>query len=207
MIDSGSRLLNLVIFGPLLVAAVVAFMPKGEKGQIRGLTLVGMVLNLATCVWAWLRFVPNHPMEFQSEYRLQWVADIGLSYHVGVDGLAMTLVMLTGILGPLVVLASWTYVDERVKEFHLALLVLQTAMLGALCALDVLLFYIFFEAMLVPMYLLIGVWGAEDRQMAAMKFFLYTLVGSLLMLVALLAVYFLAAPAGSRSFDYATIYN
>src|SRR6185436_4579702 len=106
-----------------------------------------------------------------------------------------------------VVLASWRFVDEKVKEFHIALLVLQTAMMGALCSLDILLFYVFFEAMLIPMYLLIGVWGSEDRQMAAMKFFLYTLVGSLLMLVALLGVYFVATPAGQHSFDYAAVYN
>jgi NADH-quinone oxidoreductase subunit M len=202
-----SRILNLVIFSPLLVAGLVAFLPKSEKGQIRALTLGGMVLNLLTCLWAWSRFVPNSPVEYQLEYRLAWIDDLGLSYHVGVDGLSMALVLLTGLLGPLVVLSSWTFVDERVKEFHLALLVLQTAMLGAVCAVDALLFFVFFEAMLVPMYLLIGVWGSEERQMAAMKFFLYTMVGSVLMLVALLAVYFLAAPAGTRSFDYSTLYN
>ncbi|MBL8937615.1 MAG: NADH-quinone oxidoreductase subunit M [Archangium sp.] len=200
-------MLNLVIFSPLLVAALVMFMPKTEKAQIRGVTLMGMLLNLLTCLWAWTRFLPKSPVEFQMEYRLGWIDELGLSYHIGVDGLAMTLVMLTGVLGPLVVLACWTFIDERVKEFHLALLVLQTALLGAVCSLDVLLFYVFFEAMLIPMYLLIGVWGSEERQMAATKFFLYTLVGSLLMLVALLGVYFIAAPAGQRSFDYATLYN
>lgn len=202
-----SRILNLVIFSPLIIAALVMFLPKTEKAQIRAVTFGGMLLNLLTCLWAWSRFEPRSPVEFQLEYRMSWIDDIGLSYHVGVDGLAVALVLLTGILGPLVVLSSWTFVDERVKEFHLALLVLQTAMLGAVCAVDTLLFYVFFEAMLIPMYLLIGVWGSEERQMAAMKFFLYTLVGSVLMLVALLAVYFIAAPAGLRSFDYSTLYN
>lgn len=202
-----SRILNLVIFSPLIVAALVMFLPKTEKGQIRAVTLGGMLLNFLTTLWAWSRFEPRSPVEFQLEYRMPWIDDIGLSYHVGVDGLSVALVLLTGILGPLVVLSSWTFVNERVKEFHLALLVLQTAMLGAVCAVDTLLFYVFFEAMLIPMYLLIGVWGSEERQMAAMKFFLYTLVGSVLMLVALLSVYFLAAPAGLRSFDYSTLYN
>jgi len=202
-----SRILNLVIFSPLIFAALVAFLPKGEKGQIRAITLVGMLVNLGTCLWAWLRWEGGSPVEFQLEYRMRWLQELGISYHVGVDGLALTLVVLTGILGPLVVLSSWSFVNERVKEFHLALLVLQTAMLGALCSLDVLLFYIFFEAMLIPMYLLIGVWGSEERQMAAMKFFLYTLVGSVLLLVALLAAYFIAAPSGARSFDYSTLYN
>ncbi len=201
-----TRLLNLVIFAPAVFAALVAFLPQNEKFQIRVTTLVGMVASFFTTAWAWYRFIPQGP-EFQLEYRLKWVDSIGLTYHVGVDGLAVALVLLTGILGPLVVLSSWTSVDTRVKEFHLALLLLQTSMLGALCALDVMVFYIFFEAMLIPMFLLVLVWGAEDRQRAAMKFFLYTLVGSLLMLVALLATYFMATPPGTHSFDYAAIYN
>jgi NADH-quinone oxidoreductase subunit M len=202
-----SRILNLVIFAPLFVAGLVLFLPRSEKNQIRTVTLVGLGASMLTTIWAWWRFLPRSPVEFQLEYRLEWLPELGFSYHVGVDGLSVALVLLTGILGPLVVLASWTFIQERVKEFHLAILVLQTAMLGALCSVDTLLFYVFFEAMLIPMYLLIGVWGSEERQKAAMKFFLYTLVGSVLMLVALLGVYFLAAPAGSRSFDYATIYN
>lgn len=202
-----SRILNLVIFSPLFVAGLVAFLPRSEKEQIRSATLVGMLGNVLACVWAWTRFEPRSPKEFQLEFRMEWLPELGLSYHIGVDGLAMALVLLTGILGPLVVLSSWSFIDERVKEFHLALLVLQTAMLGTLCAVDALVFYVFFEAMLIPMYLLIGVWGSEERQQAAMKFFLYTLVGSVLMLVALLAVYFMAAPPGARSFDYSTLYN
>ncbi len=202
-----SRILNLVIFFPLMVAALVALLPKDEKSQIRGITLAGMLGSFLTTVWAWSRFEAGSPVEFQLEYRMQWLTDIGVSYHVGVDGLAVALVLLTGFLGPLVVLSSWTFVDERVKEFHIALLVLQTATFGAFCAIDTLLFFIFFEAVLVPMYLLIGVWGSEERQKAAVKFFLYTMVGSVLMLLALLSVYFLAAPAGARSFDYSTIYN
>jgi NADH-quinone oxidoreductase subunit M len=206
MASYDSRLLNLVIFVPLLFAVVVFLLPKNEKGQIRVVTFLGMVASLALCVLAYLRFAQGQE-EFRLEYWATWVPEIGLGYHVGLDGIASSLVLLTGVLGPLVVLASWTFIQDKVKEFHIALLVLQTAMLGALCSLDILLFYVFFEAMLIPMYLLIGVWGSEERQMAAMKFFLYTLVGSLLMLVALLATYFIATPAGHHSFDYANIYN
>ncbi len=202
-----SRILNLVIFFPLLVAGLIALLPRGEKGQIRAVTFAGMLGSLLTTVWAWLRFEAKSPVEYQLEYRLEWLTDAGISYHVGVDGLAIALVLLTGVLGPLVVLSSWTFVDERVKEFHIALLVLQTATYGAFCAVDSLLFFIFFEAVLIPMYLMVGIWGSEERQKAAMKFFLYTMVGSVLMLLALFAVYFLAAPAGSRSFDYSTLYN
>jgi NADH-quinone oxidoreductase subunit M len=199
-------LLNLVIFAPLLFAAIVFLLPKNEKGQIRALTFIAMVVDFALSIWAYWRFAES-PAEFRLEYWANWVPEIGLSYHVGIDGIAASLVLLTGLLGPLVVLASWSFVQDKVKEFHLALLILQTAMMGALCSLDLLLFYVFFEAMLIPMYLLIGVWGSEERQMAAMKFFLYTLVGSLLMLVALLGVYFIATPAGHHSFDYAAVYN
>jgi NADH-quinone oxidoreductase subunit M len=199
------NLLLLTIFAPLLFAALVALLPAGERGQIRVLALVGMLVDLALGVGLYLSFEAKGP-EFQLETRTRWLDELGISFHLGVDGLSISLILLTVFLGPLVVLAS-TYVTERVKELHLALLVLQTAMMGALASMDVIVFYVFWEAMLIPMYLLIGVWGSEERQMAAVKFFLYTLAGSLLMLVAILAVYFMAQPAGARSFDYATLYN
>jgi len=201
-----THLLNLVVFLPLVFAALVLLLPSGESGQIRTVTLIGMLVDLVFGVWVYARYVPSGS-EFQMEYRVPWFTEFGLSYHVGVDGIAVSLLLLTVFLGPLVVMASTTYISHRIKEFHLALLILQTTMLGALVSLDVLLFYVFFEAMLIPMYLLVGVWGSEDRQMAAVKFFLYTLVGSLLMLVAIVALYFMSGPAGERSFDYATIYN
>jgi len=201
-----NHLLNLVVFLPLVFAALVALLPASEPGQIRTITFIAMLVDAVFGVWAYARYEPGGP-EFQMEYRVPWFEQFGTSYHVGVDGLAVSLLLLTVFLGPLVVLASTTYISHRIKEFHLALLVLQTTMLGALVSLDVLLFYIFFESMLIPMYLMVGVWGAEDRQMAAVKFFLYTLAGSLLMLVALIALYFISAPAGVRSFDYASLYN
>ena len=202
---SAQNLLSLVIFLPLLFAALVAFLPSAERGQIRGLALLGTLVDLGLGAALYLSFDPKGP-ELQLETRVRWLDELGISFHLGVDGLAVSLILLTAFLGPLVVLAS-TYVTDRVKELHLSLLVLQTAMMGALASLDLIVFYVFWEAMLIPMYLLIGVWGSEQRQMAAVKFFLYTLAGSLLMLVAILALYFLAQPAGSRSFDYAEIYN
>jgi NADH-quinone oxidoreductase subunit M len=201
-----THLLNIVVFLPLVFAALLVLLPAGEHGQLRAVTLIGMLVDLVFGVWAYAKYVPGG-REFQLEYRVPWFTEFGLSYHIGVDGLAVSLLLLTVFLGPLVVMASTTYITHRIKEFHLALLILQTTMLGALVSLDVLLFYVFFEAMLIPMYLLVGVWGSEDRQMAAVKFFLYTLAGSLLMLVAIVALYFLSGPAGSRSFDYAAIYN
>ncbi|HET6980756.1 MAG TPA: NADH-quinone oxidoreductase subunit M [Myxococcaceae bacterium] len=199
-------LVTLVVFQPLLSAVLVALLPQNEKRLVRAWTFLAMLLNFGLTVLLYTQFDPRGT-EFQLEQRVPWITDLGISYHVGVDGLAVSLMLLTGFLGPLVVLCSWSFITERVKSFHLALLLIQTAMLGALASLDVILFYIFFEAMLVPMYLLVGMWGSEKRIPAAMKFFLYTFAGSLLMLVAILAVYFVAQPAGARSFDYAAFYN
>jgi len=199
-------LVTVVVFQPLVAAALVALLPPTEKRLVRAWTFLALLLNFGLTVLLYATFDPKGP-EFQLEQRLPWIADLGISYHVGVDGLAVSLMLLTGFLGPLVVLSSWSFIENRVKSFHLALLLIQTAMLGTLASLDVILFYVFFEAMLVPMYLLIGVWGSEERTKAAMKFFLYTLAGSLVMLVAILAVYFLGQPAGIRSFDYAAFYN
>ncbi|RPH67513.1 MAG: NADH-quinone oxidoreductase subunit M [Myxococcaceae bacterium] len=199
-------IVTLTVFQPLISAAIIALLPQAEKRLVRGWTFLSMFMNFGLTVLLYGLFDPKGP-EFQLEQRLQWISDLGISYHVGVDGLAVSLMLLTGFLGPLVVLASWTSIENRVKSFHLALLLIQSAMLGTLASLDVILFYVFFEAMLVPMYLIIGMWGSEKRIQAAMKFFLYTLAGSLVMLVAILAVYFLAQPSGTRSFDYAAFYN
>jgi NADH-quinone oxidoreductase subunit M len=199
-------LVTVVVFQPLIASVLVALLPQNEKRLVRAWTFLAMLLNFALTVLLYTQFEPKGP-EFQLEQRLAWIPDLGISYHVGVDGLAVSLMLLTGFLGPLVVLASWTFIENRVKSFHLSLLLIQTAMLGALASLDIILFYIFFEGMLVPMYFIIGVWGSEERTKAAIKFFIYTLAGSLIMLVAILAVYFLAQPAGTRSFDYAAFYN
>jgi NADH-quinone oxidoreductase subunit M len=206
---SDSWLLNVVIFLPLAFAAGVALFPAGEKGVIRAATFVGMVVSGLATLWLYLAFDASAGgAEFQFQFRTEWIPTAGIGYHIGVDGLAVSLILLTGFLGPFVVLASWGTIHERVKEFHISLLVLQTAMMGAVAALDLVLFYVFWEAMLIPMYLLVGVWGSEDRIMAAVKFFLYTLVGSFLMLVAIIALYFIATPEGAeRTFNYAAIYN
>ncbi len=199
-------LLTLVIFAPLVSAAFLAFLPRSETGQMRAWTLLAMVVDLALAAVAYGLFDPKGA-EFQLEVRRAWIPDLGISYHLGADGLSISLVLLTGFLGPVVVLSSWKFIHERVKEFNISLLLIQAAMMGTLLSLDLVLFYVFFEAMLIPMYVLIGVWGSERRREAAMKFFLYTLFGSLVMLVAILAVYFVGQPAGARSFDYGTIYN
>ena len=120
-----SRGLNAVIWIPVLFALLVMMLPKGDKQQIRVAALVGMLVDMVVSIWAFTRFEPGG-REFQLEFRMPWIDEIGVSYHLGVDGLAVSLVLLTGILGPLVVLSSWTFVQERVKEFHVALVPMQT---------------------------------------------------------------------------------
>src|SRR5207237_9379021 len=141
---------------------------------------------------------------FSFEQRGQWAPNLGFSYHVGIDGVALLLVLLTTFLGPIVILSSWKYIQERVKLYCIALLVLETAMIGTVAPIDLVLFYVFWEAMLIPMYLLIGVWGSERRIYAAVKFFLFTFVGSVLML---LAIFWLWSNSGRKSFDYVDLIN
>jgi len=146
-------------------------------------------------------------MQFVEQYT--WVRDWGISYKMGIDGISLFLVLLTTFLGPIVILASWEDIQVKVKEFLVCLLVLQTGMIGTFVALDLFLFYVFWELMLIPMYLLIGVWGNPARKLyAAIKFVLYTVVGSLLMLVAILALYFYAGASGEPyTFDLEKLYG
>ncbi|HCF59652.1 MAG TPA: Fe-S-binding domain-containing protein, partial [Myxococcales bacterium] len=200
------HLLDIVIFTPLLFAAVVALLPAGERNQLRAATLAGSLVSFATTIALYLAFDPSAGApEFQLELNRPWIASLGIGYHVGVDGLAASLILLTGLLGPVAVLSTWSAVQTRVKELCLALLVLQTAMYGTFAALDLALFYVFWELMLVPMYLLIGVWGGENRVYAAVKFFLYTFAGSVLMLVAILFLYVKSGAGDARTFDYVSL--
>ena len=138
-------------------------------------------------LWFW--YNPQNA-DFQFVERAPWIPSIGAEYFLGVDGLSTLLILLTTMMGFIAVLSSWTAITERVKEYYIFLLVLQTGMLGAFMALDFLLFFLFWEVMLVPMYFLIGIWGSANRLYSAIKFFLYTLVGSVVMLLGILALYF-----------------
>ena len=140
--------------------------------------------------------------EFRFEENVTWIGSIGAQYHLGVDGISLWLVLLTTLLMPIAILSSWTAVHKRQLSYYVFLLLLESAMIGVFVSLDLLLFYLFFEASLVPMFFLIGIWGGERRIYAAVKFFIYTAVGSLLMLVGIIALYFLY-----HSFDYPTILN
>ena len=138
----------------------------------------------------------------QFEMAVPWIRSFGIYYHVGIDGISLLLVLLTTFLTPLAILGSWQSIQSKVKEFFLFMLVLETGMIGTFVALDFFLFYVFWEVMLIPMYFLIGVWGGERRIYAAIKFFLYTMVGSVLMLVAIISLYLLN---GSTTFDFLEI--
>jgi NADH-quinone oxidoreductase subunit M len=176
--------LSLVVFLPAIGALVVLLMPQQRTAALLktalGFSLVTFLWSLAT-LW---RFDPGVG-EMQLVERHAWIPAFGIDYYVGIDGISLFLVLLTTLLGPLVILASWT-VGEKVQAYLFSMLVLETGMLGAFVALDLFLFYVFWEVMLVPMYFLIGVWGGPRRIYAALKFVLYTMAGSLLMLVAII---------------------
>lgn len=180
------HLISLVIFLPLAGAAAT-LLARGD----RAVKVVALVVTTATflislLLWFGFQVSSAAELQFEEEAFPLLSASIDVTYAVGVDGLSLLLVLLTTLFGPIVVLSSWTYIGKQVKAYYTLLLILQTGMTGVFCAFDVLLFYIFFELTLIPMYFLIGIWGGERRIYAAIKFVLYTMVGSLLMLVAIL---------------------
>ena len=149
-----------------------------------------------------VRYFDIHLGGYQFQENLDWIPTIGARYHLGIDGISFLLVMLTTLLGAISILSSWSSIQLRKKEYYILFLLLQTGMIGVFVSLDFFLFYVFWEVMLVPMYFLIGVWGSENRLYAAIKFFLYTLAGSVLMLLGILAIYF---QAGLKTFDVPTL--
>jgi NADH-quinone oxidoreductase subunit M len=186
---SDMPILSLIIFAPLLGALGIAFLPSSRPSLIRfaalGVSLVTFALSLGM-----LLGIRAQGGEFAFSEQLSWIPSFGITYHLGVDGLSGALVVLTTLLSWICILASFGPIQTRVKEYFISFLILETGMLGVFLSLDLFLFYIFWEIVLVPMYLIIGIWGGADRIYATIKFVLYTLVGSLLMLVAILATAF-----------------
>jgi NADH-quinone oxidoreductase subunit M len=183
--NESSHLLSVLIFSPLLAAAVAAFL-RNER-LLRWWMLAFTTAVALFSLQLYWRFDPQ-TSTFQFTELAHWIPALGINYAVGIDGISLLLVLLTTLIMPLCVLASWRYIQTRVKEFMICLLVMETAMIGVFCALDFVLFYVFWEAMLIPMALLIGVWGGPRRIYAALKFFIYTMAGSVLLLVAMIAL-------------------
>jgi len=188
-----AHILSIILFTPLVGAILLMFVPKDNKDAIRWIAnifaLGGFLISLplVPAFWA-LRFEPG--FKFTEGAANNWIPSIGAGYLLGIDGISFLLIMLTTLLGWISILSSWTAIENRVKEYYIWFLVLQTGMLGVFMALDFFLFFVFWEAMLVPMYLLIGIWGGPRKLYAAIKFFLYTLAGSVLMLLGILFLYF-----------------
>ena len=181
-------ILSLCTFVPLLGALAILLMPRADSARWIALGTTAVVFALSLLMWA--NFDNANP-GFQMVEKLNWLGG-GISYHMGVDGISMLFVVLTAGLMPFCILASWESIETRVAEYMLAFLVLETMMIGVFCALDLVLFYVLFEAGLIPMFLIIGVWGGKRRVYASFKFFLYTFVGSVLMLLAIMSMYWYA---------------
>jgi NADH-quinone oxidoreductase subunit M len=183
---SSAPLLSIVMFMPLVGAVIIAFLNRDAKGNARWVALWTTVVTFLISLIIWVKFDPTNA-GFQFVEQRGWL-DV-MQFKLGVDGISMLFVILTTFLMPLVILQSWVVIEDRVKEYMIAFLVLETLMIGVFCALDLVLFYVFFEAGLIPMFLIIGIWGGKERIYATFKFFLYTLLGSVLMLLAVLAMY------------------
>ena len=196
-----SNLLSLTTFLPILGVLLLLFIPKDSKGVLRivafAVTLVTFVVSLPILIG----FQTN--AEFQFVENVPWIAagPFVMRYNIGIDGISLWLVILTTFIMPIAMLSTWTAVEEKVKEYMICLLLLETGMLGAFISLDLFLFYIFWEVMLIPMYFIIGIWGGKNKIYAAVKFFIFTMVGSLLMLVALIFLYFKGTAAGITDFS------
>ena len=191
-------ILSLIVFLPAAGAGVLLFMR--DDMAVRWTALAFAVVDFALTIPLMIAFdTTTYAMQFTET--VPWVLSLGITYSLGVDGISLLFIFLTALLGWICVVASWEAIDTKVKEFMISLLVMQSLMLGVFSAMDLFLFYVFWEAMLIPMYLIIGVWGGKERVYAAFKFFLYTLAGSLLFLIGILVLYF----QGGETFDIITL--
>jgi len=203
MSDAG--LLNLLLFLPLIGAALLV--PAKDDARVRAISLAFMIAQLVVAAWLYVRF-DAATATLQFETRITWIADWGVYYHIGLDGMNLLLVLLTAFLGPLVVAGAFTAITKDVKLFYAMVFVIQFTMIGTFLAQDLFLFYLFSEAMMIPMFLIIGICGGERRIYATLKFVLYTAFGSILMLAAVIyLVMSLHATTGVTSFAFADLYR
>jgi NADH-quinone oxidoreductase subunit M len=194
-------LVSVVTFLPAVAGLVLLLVPRLSAGVLRAVSLAAAVITFVLSLPLYFGF-DAEIIGYQFEEYRRWMPTLGVTYHVGVDGISLLLVLLTTFLMPLALASAWGSIEDRVKEFVATMLILETGMLGVFVSLDLFLFYVFWEAMLIPMYFVIGVWGGPNRIYAAVKFVLYTMVGSVLMLVAILALYYqYGAATGRYTFD------
>jgi NADH-quinone oxidoreductase subunit M len=197
-------ILTIVTFTPVFGALLLLFQNRTNIRAIRTVAVISAVLSFLFSLHLIVHFDSTTP-EFQYVIDAPWIPSLGIGYHMGIDGISLFLVLLTTVLTPLAMLASWS-ITERVKEYFIFMLLLETGMIGVFGSLDLFLFYVFWEVVLVPMYFLIGIWGGSRRIYSAMKFVLYTMIGGVLMLVAIIALYFLHGDAtGDYTFSYTAI--
>ena len=202
LIMLNEHLLTIVTLAPAAAAILLALVPERSARVSRWLALAVSLVVLVLSLMLWTGFKPDEP-GFQMVERASWIPQFGISYHIGIDGISLLLVLLTTLLVPVVILGSWRSITEHVKAFHISLLLLTTGMIGAFVALDLFLFYVYWELMLIPMYFIIGVWGGQRRIYAAVKFFLFTMVGSVFMLVSIIYLaWFHFEQTGVWSYDY-----
>src|SRR5499427_1358456 len=182
------HILSIVLFWPLAALLVLVFIPSTNSRAIKLwaniASFIGFLVSLP------LVFQFDATKDYQFVEKAAWIPSIGASYHLGIDGLGMLLVMLTTVIGAIAILSSWNAIHDRLKEYYAFFLLLQTGMLGVFMAMDFLLFFIFWETVLAPMYFIIAIWGGQRRGYAAIKFMIYTSIGSILMLLGILTLYF-----------------
>lgn len=206
-----SHLLTAIVFTPFVGAVALFFLPSGSKAgkaAVRWTAFAVALCTFAVSIFTWSRFdLSPAARQFQFFVKVPWIPEWGVNYELGADGLSLLLILLTNLLSTLAILSSFTAIREREKEYYILMLLLQGGILGAFCSLDLFLFYVFWEIMLIPLYFLIGMWGSEQRIYATMKFLIYTLAGSLLMLVGILVIYFRfkQVNGGVGTFDYLLI--
>ncbi|MFQ6003436.1 MAG: NuoM family protein, partial [Candidatus Zixiibacteriota bacterium] len=196
-----SSILTIVTFFPLLGILVLLFVDKAKLNAIKIIAFLISFVNFIISLYLYSNF-SSDTSAMQFSVKKVWIESLGISYHMGIDGISLFLILLTTFLTPLAILSSWTTITEKVKGYYISMLFLETGMIGVFVSLDLFLFYVFWEAMLLPMYFLIGIWGGPKKIYATIKFVLFTMIGSLLMLVAILVLYFMNySYTGAYSFD------
>ena len=183
------HILSIVLFAPMLGMAILLCIPSSNARAIKWWANIASFIGFLISLPLAFKFDPTKDYQFVE--RAGWIPTLGAHYHLGIDGLGLLLVMLTTLVGFISILSSWTAINTRLKEYYSFFLLLQTAMLGVFMSLDFLLFFVFWETVLVPMYFIIAIWGGPRRSYAAIKFMIYTLIGSVLMLLGILTLYFM----------------